>query len=137
MSITEENVVDFIKSMLTQEKEESEQTMIVSVKPELSFPVNRDRLTNCVRQEFIEAFEQIPRIRENLSYKQLVGHSALNMLEGEVLALLAIGKALGVWKLFPQDFSKDKTDSLFQKDPYGVLPMIVGFGEEVCMTEHQ
>jgi len=130
MIITSNTVVDFIKSMLSDEKQGTENTVIVKVKPDLYFSIRKDMLTDHNKKRFINAVKKIPRICENLSYRQMIGHSELNLLISEVLAMIAIGKAMGVWRLFPQDISPDNCDHLFNKDPYGVLPMVMDFKEE-------
>ena len=55
-----------------------------------------------VRDKFIEGMKQIPDIEKGLSYVAMAGVPGFHMEQRDALICQAIGKALGVWNLFPE-----------------------------------
>lgn len=131
MELVSGKVAVFVREMLSEEKESTNKSVVVKVRNRLSFSIRKDQLTSKNRKMFERAFRKFEGIEIGLSHLHLVEKPELFMTKPEALAMMAIGKALGVWDIFPTyRVDEEVRDRLFELDPYGVLPFTVGFNKD-------
>lgn len=67
-------------------------------------------------------------LKEGLSYISIAGCPDYHLEQREVLILIAVGKALGFWDIFPDP---EKMPEMFEADRIGMFPMTYGLEIEI------
>jgi len=71
----------------------------------------------------LREFNPEKTLKEGLSYINIAGCPDYHLGQREALMLIAVGKALGFWDIFPDP---EKMAELFEADTVGMFPMTTG-----------
>jgi hypothetical protein len=113
-------------------KSEKEGTKIL-LRPNLGIIIKKDFVEKH-KEEIIEGIKSLNQtlkkvnpnrtLKEGLSYINIAGCPEYHLEQTEALILLAVGKLLGIWDIFPDP---EKMPELFEADPIGAFPYNSGY----------
>jgi len=111
---------------------EKEDGLKVLLRPKLEVYIKKDFVEQN-REKFIagiknlnnalKAFNPAKTLKEGLSYINIAGCPGYHLEQRDVLILIAVGKVLGFWTIWPDPENKD---GAFEIGTSGIFPMITG-----------
>ena len=122
-----EELREYLKAVLSIERENTEQTQMVSLMPSMSVALKRSMLGEEHKIGFIKAMMKIPNVTKGLSHMAMTNVESLPLEPREALICQALGKAFGVWEIVPMNIEHEEMrKSWIESDTVGMLPMNTG-----------